>query len=494
MGNSKPIAWAWLSDGDRIVASWDGKPFVHQFDTESVSAKPLPVEGKVLHVESVPRSPLVALSTRSGGKSLILCDLDSGAVTAESNQEASIQEFSQDGAVMSYVLALGCPKVVRFENDSSAFLFLQSPPSLEILPRIWSPRGEWMAMGRCAWKTGEPNLTLAQHKLEAEVFIWSPVSDEFLSIVASKQIWRPGPKIPHCALSYPYRFLDADWSPDGSMIAFVGNDTPKICIFNVSDGKMLHEWQPRREGAVPNTYCASWSPDGQYISAGDKLGVYVLRASDGVVVAKAESDQPWPQGRLPIAWTPDGERFLVFTPQQVAVVGFDGLACRLERTILLNRPKNVFRFLGPNVALCATEGGEIHRIDIATGKTQLLPRESGTVVDISPDGDRIAAIEHEVHRIRGKDGGLIASLSRHHPSGKIYIVSPDGHIWSPDYPGGPKWARPLQSEMLYVVDMATGRQTLTPAEFGERYGWRNDPDQVQLRLPDPASTTASAKP
>jgi len=51
-------------------------------------------------------------------------------------------------------------------------------------------------------------------------------------------------------------------------------------------------------------------------------------------------------------------------------------------------------------------------------------------------------------------------------------VSPDGHY---------TMVGPFDDEFVYTVLTEDGRQiTLTAAEFAEKYGWKNDPDKVQL--------------
>jgi hypothetical protein len=49
-------------------------------------------------------------------------------------------------------------------------------------------------------------------------------------------------------------------------------------------------------------------------------------------------------------------------------------------------------------------------------------------------------------------------------------ISPDGHFRSS--PG-------VEDELVYIIQTDDGRQeTLRPAEFAERFGWKNDPDKV----------------
>ena len=51
-------------------------------------------------------------------------------------------------------------------------------------------------------------------------------------------------------------------------------------------------------------------------------------------------------------------------------------------------------------------------------------------------------------------------------------VSPDGHF---------KGSEGISDKLIYIVQSEDGVQhTLTPAEFAEKYDWKNDPEKVRL--------------
>lgn len=63
--------------------------------------------------------------------------------------------------------------------------------------------------------------------------------------------------------------------------------------------------------------------------------------------------------------------------------------------------------------------------------------------------------------------------------GKGLAVSPEGH-YRPTPP------QALERELVYIVELPDGRQeTLTPAAFAKRFGWKNDPERVRL-APQPS--------
>lgn len=54
---------------------------------------------------------------------------------------------------------------------------------------------------------------------------------------------------------------------------------------------------------------------------------------------------------------------------------------------------------------------------------------------------------------------------------QVLVLSPEGHyLVSPG----------IEKDLVYVVQTDAGQDTLTPAEFSQRYGWKNDPERVRL--------------
>jgi hypothetical protein len=53
--------------------------------------------------------------------------------------------------------------------------------------------------------------------------------------------------------------------------------------------------------------------------------------------------------------------------------------------------------------------------------------------------------------------------------GAALAFSPHGH-----YRGSPG----LEKELVYIVRTHHGQETLTPEEFSQRYGWKNDPQKA----------------
>jgi len=69
----------------------------------------------------------------------------------------------------------------------------------------------------------------------------------------------------------------------------------------------------------------------------------------------------------------------------------------------------------------------------------------------------------------------------------LLYISPDGHY---------RTTLDAEKELVYVVQTDSGEHlTLTPAEFADKFGWKNDPDKVRLNLgarvaPEKSKSTA----
>ena len=71
-------------------------------------------------------------------------------------------------------------------------------------------------------------------------------------------------------------------------------------------------------------------------------------------------------------------------------------------------------------------------------------------------------------------------------SGRPLAISADGHYWSDG---------DVRDEIVYLVQTAEGQQTLTPDEFAQKYGWKNDPTKVHAAFtPPPPAAPAKETP
>jgi len=92
----------------------------------------------------------------------------------------------------------------------------------------------------------------------------------------------------------------------------------------------------------------------------------------------------------------------------------------------------------------------------------------------SPDGRLLAIPRKNALQIWEVEGRRLLgnlSLLRAGPPRFFLAVTEEGHYRAPKHAGG---------HLVYVADTKRGQETLSPAEFAKRFGWKNDPERVRL--------------
>jgi WD40 repeat protein len=216
------------------------------------------------------------------------------------------------------------------------------------------------------------------------------------------------------------------YSPDGKLMAVGVGQEIKTCDPKTGDvGDTL-------ASAPAEVFSLAWSPDGKTLAAGcgDKK-VYLLDVAQKRIGTGWEGHQaePWF-----MRWSSDSGTLVSGSERDTCV--WDANSGNLVRTI-------------PDDGV----GG------------------------ISPDCRWLASRGESAIRLREIDSGEIAQTILSLRDQQYAVVSPDGHFrGSPD----------VQQEFVYVAVTEAGEQiTLTPVEFAEKYGWKNDPAKVTM-LPEPS--------
>jgi Tol biopolymer transport system component len=126
----------------------------------------------------------------------------------------------------------------------------------------------------------------------------------------------------------PLWTLDAQWSPDGKLLAFTRMSAH-------GDGSDATVWVARPDGTglrrVAEGQSARWSPDGNRLALSDRGGDVVVVNADGSAPVRLTASRALEQ---PAAWSPDGKR-IAFTRWPVGgtngdvfVMGGDGAHVR----------------------------------------------------------------------------------------------------------------------------------------------------------------------
>jgi len=231
------------------------------------------------------------------------------------------------------------------------------------------------------------------------------------------------------------------WSPDGSLIAVAcanhsaDGDLYGIHLFDAASGKAL--W---KRGKDESYYSVAWSPDGKTL-AGVMFSEIKLWDRDGNELDTLKTRCAPPD----ISWSPDGKTmvadgWLVGAPLTLKTYSWDAETGSLRGI----------------VDLPLVTASNLHNTDWAH------TARHGSVVAIA-DGGLVRLWDTTAVRPLG----VLALLT----DDKSLIISPTGH-----YRGTPR----VERELVYVVDTDEGQETLTPEEFSQKYGWKNDPTKASI--------------
>lgn len=251
-------------------------------------------------------------------------------------------------------------------------------------------------------------------------------------------------------------------SPDGKQL-LAGNH-----LFDPATGKKTGLLKAKAVGA------AVWHPDGKLLAAGSNYNhqFSTLEVIDAEKNESVEGMTGTDAGDRPVVydWSPDGKRLLAGWTRNTLVV-YEG-----DEKKVLPVSNAVARF-APDGKRVLVLGHTWGRIDPArpddkpvefVGTKQLQEEQlsaNWSSVDVSADHVAVAASTRllvfdkdlkPIHNGKPFDG-LKTNAAGH------YRVKAADEV-----------------EVVYVIQTDKGQETLTPAEFEKRTGWKNDPSKVGL--------------
>jgi len=264
------------------------------------------------------------------------------------------------------------------------------------------------------------------------------------------------------------------WAPNARTL-IANHRTGSLAIYDVASRKELHRLD-RPEGKTRE--CLDYSPDGTTVAFGEGNE---LRIWDTATFQVEPLLTTLPAPVCGLSWSPDGTVLAAACEdRKVHLIDVESkqiiAACEGHET-----PAVSFGWTEDGktlVTACQSYQGEtgVCVWDAKSGKRLRTIPDGG---EVSPDGRLVAWQGQSMIRLRETETGQVVSTLLSLRDSQYAAISPDGH-----FSGSPG----VEKELVYVVQTDEGQFTLTPAEFAEKYGWKNDPEKVRLNLAAPAES------
>ncbi|MBC8872197.1 MAG: protein kinase [Planctomycetes bacterium] len=433
---------AWSPDGEMLVTSGEFMTWNVQgwdFDTKAEGMQvPPPLPG---------RREATALAFSPDGRSLAAAGVDGVVQIADSVSGESRHTlpahlgifgavFSNDGKMLASSGDAGTVRVWDFR--SGHVVGEQRHGGVSIRGLSWAPDGNSLARGAFPWDTA---------------WVWDFRADRRITIGTDSIV------------------STTAWSPDGKTLAIGASG--KAFLVDPTTGERIHEF-PGGSARV------AWSTEGKRlaVSQGNKIRICDTQSGEILLVL----DNPGRVGRLKWSWD---DKMLAVGTDNASVCLWDAKSGQLLSELRGGHKEKSHvdvQWMQDGKTLFSSTRTECCAWDTATGKLLWKrPRQGSSV--LSPDDRFIACPGASFVRFRNAEDDQLLWTTLQLQDKQAAVLSPDGH-WRAS-PGTEKEA--LRNEFVYVVLTDDGRQlTLTPDEFEQQYGWKNDPAKVSS---EPASST-----
>ncbi len=346
----------------------------------------------------------------------------------------------------------------------------------------WSPDGKRLAYGGGAvslWdvESGAMSCLQPRHPGGIEAIAWSPRGDALAGSVwdtkerkFSMNFWNTNSRKTRNVADMKNGDVCVRWSPDGNTVIGGGNNSWILHVYDGLTGEFRDNWtegdDPDRR--VPEVTAIAFSPnDGAARAVCDRGGeVRIFEGSSRQSIRSL----PYHVGSITsLAFSPDRRMLASGTKRHGHVRIWDVASGDCVDEWPAGDPCEEVREL-----VWAQDGQTLSAVfeqktrgpwSVPARPPREHPLEEGSL------GRLVATRGESAITLRNDDTGQILGTLLCLRNRQCAIVSPGGHC---------RCSTPeAESELVYVVQTEKGQETLGPDEFGEKYGWSNDPKRVE---------------
>ncbi len=260
-----------------------------------------------------------------------------------------------------------------------------------------------------------------------------------------------------------------DVSPDGSKLVCAYHQEDHVPhLWSLATGKSLGDLQPH--SGVINV--VAWAPDSRRLAcatSGGALGIW--DSDDGTHIEGRETGAPISV----LSWSPDGKLLAASAENDALRIYDDRL--HLDRELAVHQGAAAMTWSDDSQVLLTADAHAVRRWEISTGQLTstirhgLPTRAESSNWRFSPRNDRFVTTGSAARILSTTTGEIEAALVPL-PKGRAAVIDIYGQYLA---------SIPLaENDLVYVVQTADGQDLLSPKEFADKYGWRNDPSKVKL--------------
>ena len=250
-------------------------------------------------------------------------------------------------------------------------------------------------------------------------------------------------------------------SPDGTTLVSRGGTEAKL--WDVASGRLLCN-------LLPDTWSYAFSPDGKSLAVGSEQEIRICDARTGQRAQVLPNPESYSIQAL--GWTRDGKKLAGTFHHKLYVWDVESGVCTHNRTFFGWGAVPTLWWLDDDKTIAV--GGNNCLLVWNTESDTLTRKVTGHYnpyrpCAFSPERRLVAFPGQGLIRLHRLDDGKLLRTILSLRDDLHGVLSPEGH-----YRGSPG----LEEELVYVVQTDQGQETLTPDQFAEKYGWKNDPGRV----------------